>query len=140
MKKILKAGTYYIGDPCYIFDGSWMDILNQTDYLNDCSKPLFDRDFFAHSTAFGDGEFYDNNHYSYSVDAGLIACLPIEFVEIDNKVIGDEEIQQYGNIVIFPEDFVCSYNNGIFNFGDKIIINTSYESDDDYSEYDCDFE
>lgn len=138
MQKTLKAGTYYIGDPCYIFEESWGKVLDNTKYFKDDTAKLFDNDFFCSSTAHGDGLFEDQNGCEYPVDAGCISCLPISLIEIDNKVT-EEDIKNFGKIVTFKNDFVCQEEDGIFNIGD-IIINTrgSYGEDeeDDYDDGD----
>ena len=133
----LKAGAYYIGDPCYIFDKSWGDILDITDYFQYESNTINGMECFIHSTSYGDGIYYDNFGKAYAVDAGVIGCLPIDCIIIDNKSsVKEIEEDSLMHIKVFEKDFECSYKDGRFYIGDDIIINTQadYESEEDEEE------
>jgi hypothetical protein len=122
--KGMKKGKYYIGDFCYIFGDSWQEILDTTGYLTDGYCKINGYKCFAASTAYGDGEYKDNEGFKYPVDAGLIGIAPVKLLKLDNKLT--EEIiteEHYGRIVEMKEDFDCVCENGIFQFGD-ITINT----------------
>ena len=132
----MPAGTYYIGDPCYIFEDSWDKVLNSTNYLKD--NELFGKPIFVDSTAYGDGYFYDNRGRAYAVDAGMIGILPIELIEVDNVVTKEYiEKSEIMHMVTFEKEFECNSNEGFFEFGD-ITINTAEDEDDedDYEEED----
>ena len=126
----MKAGIYYIGDPCYLFDQSWQKILNETNYLEDGKHIIFRETVFCGSTAYGDGCYKDNLGRGYGVDAGLIGILPVSLLDIDKKV-SQEEVKNsdYMHIVEMKEDFDCNVHEGIFRFGD-IKINTRDDSDE----------
>jgi hypothetical protein len=114
----LPAGTYYIGDPCYVIkDEDWMQALNETNFFNLCASPeavrkrefnpknlrngafLYhakDHDFHYHlaasSTKFGDGDYPCKNNGceigKCGVDAGLISAIPVEMIEIYGEESG----------------------------------------------------
>lgn len=125
-----KKGTYYVGDPCYIFDESWDKILNDTEYFE---KPLIINNEIgiAGSTAHGDGCYTDNHGKSYIVDAGLIGVMPISFLNVDNELTIKQIGKYHGmHIVKFDDDFDVEIYNGEFIFG-NIVINTKEEYEDD---------
>lgn len=128
MKKMTK-GKYYIGDPCYIFEESWMDVLNETHFFRD--DKLKGKDICGGGTAYGDGSYYDNQGREYAVDAGIIAILPVSMLKIDNKeTLKSVRASEYMHILEFKKDFECSAEDGIFTFGD-IVINTKDEECDE---------
>lgn len=132
-----KAGTYYIGDPCYIFNKSWDQILEQTDYfLSESVENIFGFNCLVGGTAYGDGTYFDNYGRKYWVDAGLIGILPVELLGIDKCYTKEQiETEEGMHIITFESDFKAWVSNGHFYFGD-ININTNYDdesdSDDDY--------
>jgi len=126
----MKAGIYYIGDPCYLFDQSWQKILDETNYLKDGEHIIFGETVFCGSTAYGDGCCKDNFGRRYGVDAGLVGILPVSLLDIDKKVSREEvKNSDYMHIVEMKEDFDCSVHKGVFRFGD-IKINTRDVSDE----------
>lgn len=130
IKKILKAGTYYIGDPCYIFNETWSQILKETNYLTDLDVKIFEHEYFCSDTEHGDGEYKDQFNYKYLVDAGCIGCIPIELLKIDNKM-KDEEIATCAKVMTFEEDFECFEDDGVIHIGHIKIDTNIY---DDYEE------
>lgn len=127
----MKKGKYYIGDPCYIFDASWDDILNQTNYFSDGECTIKGKICVGGGTSYGDGCYYDNEGRKYYVDAGLIAILPISLLKIDNEItISEIEKSEGMHIIDFKEDFTAECENGKFRFG-NIKINTDDEDDED---------
>ena len=138
---ILPAGTYFIGDPCYLFghddEGTkkWEDICNQID-----EEPAYvgklisqgDRLAFIGGTANGDGTFYDHENHEYGVDAGLLGCSPIEWNSYKY-----EDLEKLGHVHTFDDQFQCTWIDGNFSFG-SFIIHTDYigeereEDDDDH--------
>ena len=116
----MKAGLYYVGDPCYAFDESWHKILEDTKYLEDGEHKIFGKTIFAGHTAYGDGEYKDNFGRKYAVDAGLLAIMPVSLINIDKKVSRKEiEKSKVMHIVIMDKDFDCEMvGDGVFRFGD----------------------
>ena len=128
LEYVLPAGTYYIGDPCYVFEDRWGD------FLGSVRSPLTDRfvglagivpegrppadsmeDLFravVFSTKHGDG-FYRSTHESvYPVDAGLLGAVPVDMPD------GSPEPGEV-TVETFDEDFVCSVDSrtGAIRFG-----------------------
>lgn len=130
----LRKGTYYVGDPCYIFSESWSEVLNATNYFNDDNiVKIFGKECIAGGTAYGDGSYFDNFGRKYWVDAGLIGALPISLINKDKNVTLKKVKASEGmHIIEFTEDFEVSISNGVFNFG-NIIINTTDDDSDDVS-------
>lgn len=142
------AGTYYIGDPCYAFQGSdWDKILAESDFFSNEGKT---QNMWAGSTAYGDGTYNDQFGNEYPVDAGLIGIMPIEMCNfgdirwendqwIDERRIcranGEKFEFKPGNVVTFDQDFSVSYDyeNGDFEFG-HISIKTSYEYNEEWGD------
>jgi hypothetical protein len=121
----LKKGTYYVGDPCYIFGKSWSDFLNMLRFFGDCDiVKVFGEECIAGRTAYGDGSYFDNFGRKYCVDSGLVGILPISLIDKD-RVVTLEKIEESKcmHIIDFSEDFEVSIYNGVFNFG-NVIINT----------------
>jgi len=124
-----KAGTYYVGDLCYVInDQNWEVLGEKTHWFQDDDKFEFKgREVFVSSTAYGDGLFRDYQDREYSVDAGLIGVIPFDIID-DNKTGSG------GQIIVFENDFSASCSDkGIFKIGD-ITIDTSNDEDEDWDE------
>jgi len=133
----LAAGEYYIGDPCYILDEDQYDtLLCETEFFMqgsvDRGGVMFDKAsrkyFSVFSTKYGDGVYRGNNGFSYGVDAGCIACIPVEMVSEPRY---DTDV----TAVQFDHDFEVRYEDGLIVFGD-VIINTDPDEEYDDEEYD----
>lgn len=117
----MKAGSYYIGDPCHaVTHKTWIEMVDTVWLQNERSGGL--REFrgesiFVCSTAHGDGCYPAGPDYfiEIGVDSGAIGCLPVSLVE---------EKDVHGYHVTFHYDFECSYENGVFTFG-NITIDTN---------------
>jgi len=134
----MKAGTYYVGDPCYVFDKSWGKFLDEYNKTNKPIQTILGHELCIGQTAYGDGEYYDeNSKMEFTVDAGLLACLPVEMLEIDKRyTVEDVSKSTYMHIVIFEEDFEADTTSGVFQFG-PIKINTYYDFyDEEYEDED----
>lgn len=139
MHKVFKAGTYYIGDPCYLFEQSWEKILDDNKYFESENQFINGLPVAVGSTCYGDGTYTDNLGRKYSVDAGIIGILPIELIDLDKK-LSLQEIQnddELAHIFSFDIDFSVDIKNGVFNFY-NIFINTKYYNvveDEYYSDF-----
>jgi hypothetical protein len=121
----LAAGKYYVADPCYVLAEDVYDrLLRETDYFMmnsvDRGGVMVDNvsgSYFAvFSTKYGDGSYRDGKGFEYGVDAGCIACIPVDICK-------ERSDNQYINEVEFTKDFEVRYEDGLIVFGD-IIINT----------------
>jgi hypothetical protein len=130
-------GKYYIGDPCYAMSHEeWRDLLQETEYLKEDINVWNDHKIFTHSTAFGDGEYYDEFGRPYGVDSGMIGIIPLSAINLRQKsLVGGWEIE-------FENAFDVMYESGCFTFG-HIRINTDDDSDDyewEDDEYDDEYD
>src|SRR5574343_1456005 len=87
--ELLPAGTYYIGDPCYVLHNEWGEICDVI-----CSREFKERDWvlvladgrkvaMAH-TEYGDGEYWDREGNAYGVDAGLLGAIKLSDIDLTN--------------------------------------------------------
>lgn len=99
---------FYIGDPCYV--------LNDEEYQQNWGNRNGFRDgeiqtdkgvWFVHDTAFGDGEYHDQNGIDYGVDSGTLAVIPMEIVYahpdediLRDGVVSIEKAMYLGNVVM----------------------------------------
>lgn len=139
IKEILPKGWYWIGDPCYIlkeelgFD--WQDILEKTLYLGlyrdnehmnthhnyvprESAKKVFqykDITFGVSSTSYGDGCYYDQFGFGYSVDSGCIGAIPSNPIKM--TLTEFMYLSQLMKLIYFDEEITISYNNGIIQIG-----------------------
>lgn len=128
----MPAGTYYIGDLCYVMHVEWNEVCElffQDRSDHGCNEGKFTlndgRSFVSFNTRYGDGTYRDQNGDAYYVDAGLIGCIRVDDIREDVPSSGR-------NIVTFDTEFLCSASRGLLKFG-HIMIDTdpSYEVDDD---------
>jgi len=118
--KTFKAGKYYIGDLCYVVsDDNWIPLLESSEYLEGDNITFKNESIWAHSTHYGDGEYFDQSGRAYGVDAGIIGIMSADLRDKTND---------YDNIIDFENDFEVSYEDGIFYFG-NITIDTRNEDD-----------
>ena len=133
---MMKAGKYYVGDLCYVFnDEDWQAVCKVIIDGHSCLEGEFNlpdgRRFAVFSTAWGDGEYYDQNGHSYSVDAGSIGCMLVDNITA-NKY---DNLLDLGNIVEMKRDFQCYSNDGLIHIGD-LEIDTDPKDDWDDMDYD----
>ena len=137
---MMPAGTYYVGDLCYVMDDDeWDEFCTLTIKDNECLEGEFELDgrkFATYGTKWGDGEYRDQNGHSYGVDAGLIGCIRLS----DIKDPDYDEIGRLGNIVVFEKDFTTSGGrNGVREWNGKIhighiVIDTDADVNCDYTD------
>jgi hypothetical protein len=136
---MMPAGTYYVGDLCYVMHDEWDEVCNLTaDPVNfsrclDGEFTLKDgRRFACYSTAFGDGCYFDKQGREYGVDAGLIGC--ILFSDIDRNNMKNDI--NGGNIISFNRAFLTSGGrgtpewDGVIYFGHIEIETDCIENED----------
>lgn len=117
----MPAGTYYVGDLCYVMHERWDEfcdvtisgthVLSGEMELNDGTR------FACYSTKWGDGSYSDESGRKYSVDAGLIGCVRMEDIELDM----DGNSTNGGQVIEFKEPFETRSENGVIYIGDVCI-------------------
>lgn len=143
---ILPAGSYYVGDLCYLFDEKTDDIYQAYVCgvnMDDEGKPVNikagrRKEFaaFYGSTAYGDGQFTDNLGNEYSVDAGILGVVQL----LSSDLIAEAkkiEAEGHGKIIEFKENFSVDRDEaGTFTFGHLTIVTN--DDEDEYDPYDED--
>ena len=124
---MMPAGTYYIGDLCYVMtDEEWDAVSDLTkNYTEEGEYEFVDgRRFAFYRTAYGDGIYEDNYGFTeYRVDSGSIGCFKIEHIQY--KAF-DPVNFDCGNLVVFEKPFETSYRDGKIIFGGLIIYTAPY--------------
>lgn len=127
----MKAGKYWLSDPCYVLRE---ELIPGFDWVRDFSKPVFGGNStiteatcrvtvnghvcIAFNTEHGDGVYMSSQGHELGVDSGSIGLIPVELVRS-----GD------AHMVEFPEDFDCWEQGGVLHFG-RIMIDTSYDEEE----------
>lgn len=165
---MLKAGLYWVGDPCYVLDDAngynWQEVLTKTRFfnlfatdedmrnsqytskVNQCGEFDWGKGrMCASSTMYGDGVYFDLSGREYGVDAGLLSAIPLDMLpdtsaKMNRAPTGVSEIDG-GHIIEFKEDFTIEFTeDGKILIG-HIFINTGDSDDEDeYYEDDEDYE
>lgn len=132
----MEAGTFYVGDLCYVLNDSWDEFCKLTIRDEECVSGGFrfadGREFVSFTTIYGDGTYEDNELRQYPVDAGLIGCIRVDDMDCDV-----EDVCDGGQIIKFEKPFVCELVDGILYFG-KVAIDL--DPSDDYNEDEEEYE
>lgn len=127
---MMKAGTYYVGDLCYVMHDVWDEVCNlmfPTNEMVDGELQLSNGKVFAvYGTAYGDGTYYDQTGREYLVDAGIIGCILLSDINFDDK---SNEVSG-GQVKEFARDFDTHSEQGVIFIG-GIAINTGDEDEED---------
>ena len=121
---MMKSGTYYIGDLCYVMHDRWDEFCNLTIVGNkvlDGEFNLSDGTRFAtFTTQWGDGTYKDELGNEYPVDAGLIGCIRVEDIAPE-----DLANLESGRVVEFVQAFSTWSAGGEIRIG-NVLIDTDY--------------
>ena len=132
----MPAGTYYIGDLCYIFHGDkeWDEVCQLTTSGHTCIEGVFTlkdgRVFSMYNTAYGDGTYGSSLGATFSVDSGSIGCIlmsDIDFTDSENDTSG-------GFVMTFENDFSTQSESGTISFGELSIYTDPDPADEDEDE------
>jgi len=152
----LPAGTYYIGDPCYVIkDEDWMQALDETNFFNmfpsaeatvkreyndkhmmngiflcEIDTGIKDSESYllaASSTAWGDGCYNCFDGYEKIGECGVDAGLIAAIPVAMIKEHGQESGLDLGVIHDFDHPFGIEYSDGTISFGNVKV----YTGDDD---------
>lgn len=132
----LPAGTYYVGDLCYVLSDYDYDEIVCTFEYDDGNVYIVNGYTFAWSnTAYGDGVYRDSKRNKYPVDAGLIGILRVddhpELLDDLLKHNQDDDSFYKHNLFTFNKEFTIEFDNGVFNVNGN-IINTRDEDEENY--------
>lgn len=123
---IFPAGTYYIGDLSYVITegDKWLKVNEMCDYFQ---KPhvfeLYGNKAMCCRTAWGDGVYDDvANKYRFGVDSGSIGICDVKSIQ-DPYILSDS-LLKHSAVIKFNKAFVVKMYDGIFRFGDEIVIST----------------
>jgi len=111
----LKAGTYWVGDLCYLIEDreDWDQVVK---FMFENDKPKYGvftlkgAKGAIFGTAYGDGCYSDNFGNEYGVDSGTLGLFPV-------GVLPTARFESGGTIHNFPQDFEVSSKRGNMNFG-----------------------
>ena len=138
----MRPGTYLVGDLCYVMHPQWKEVCGLM-FACDDNRVLHGEfnlangvRFAVHSTAYGDGTYYDEQDRAYPVDAGLIGCIRVQ------DVYDPEWYLEGVHTVEFTKPFELQYDNGVISFVDingKTIVAIDTDpvydnSEDEYEE------
>lgn len=121
-----KKGLF-IGDPCYVIpDEQWSDYVDA--YLEARDRGYAHFNFNGvnvggTNTAYGDGEYYDDEDNSYPVDAGLIGVTPLELLSKVRRGMGLFIQGEFEARIEYNDGDIEIYING----RNPIIISTKEE-------------
>ena len=129
-KTMMPAGTYYIGDLCYVMDTEWDDVCALTIVDGHCIYGKFTlpdgREFAMFSTKYGDGEYRASNGARLGVDSGSIGCIRLIDTDMDTVQKNyTQTLDELGTVVTFDKPFsvMGNRNTGRIRFG-HITIRT----------------
>lgn len=131
---MMKAGTYYVGDLCYVMHERWDEVCDLIIVKSECLDGEFNlKDgtrFAIYGTSYGDGTYKDELGNEYSVDAGSIGCIMVSNIDIESKgnFLGG------GNIHTFDQDFYTGEKDGKIMFH-NLSIDTDPVYEDEEEEY-----
>jgi len=130
-----EAGTYYVGDLCYVLGDRWDEFCELTIKTSSEGAECLDGGFvmkdgtrfWQHGTMYGDGTYHDNLGRKYPVDAGLIGVVAMDQIDKEPSWL------EGGQVINFNQAFEPYFKEGRFYFG-YIIIDTSGNSNYEYEE------
>jgi len=147
MTAVMPAGTYYVGDTCYVMHDAWNECCRLFFEGRDdhgCNEGVFQledgRKFANFNTTYGDGGYPSSIDTTFYVYSGTIGCIKLE--DIRDESTSMEEMKGLGAIVTFEEDFVVTKNLNTIHIG-HVEVYTGHdpyyeEEDEDYQLYDED--
>lgn len=127
----MPAGSYWIGDLCYVLDDVWDEVceLYFASESNDVPGGEFTladgRKFAMYGTRWGDGSYEDQSGRSFGVDSGTLGCIMIN--DIANAT------SNLGHVTSFRNNFDTGYTDrdkSVIKFG-HIQIDTGDFADEE---------
>jgi hypothetical protein len=127
---------YYIGDLCYVMSEEWQDVCNA--FYSGDDEPLYEledgRTFFMLNTAYGDGQYNDQNGLPYAVDSGSIGAVKVD--DLNDSELATVLERGLGHVHEFPYELTeldVEDANGILYFADVAIdtVGADFEEEED---------
>lgn len=134
----IKAGTYWVGDPCYVYpDAECSDFCRKINLDANTGNGMVQTyngvDFAVIGTAYGDRccTLKDGGKAvgSMGVDAGLLSVIPVDLAETWDQW---DENKGLGVIIEVEEDGTLNASGGNFDFcGFSVVTDDSDAEDED---------
>ena len=131
---MMKAGTYYVGDLCYVMHEDWDEVCALTINGNRAIGGEFNlkdgRRFAIYNTMYGDGTYHDQYNNEYWVDSGSIGCILLSDIDLNaegNNIDG-------GSVIGIEIDFYTGEQDGKIMFH-KVSINTDDMVEEEFEPY-----
>jgi hypothetical protein len=131
---MMPAGTFYIGDLCYVLSPEWDEVCG---LLFEGNRPVNGeftlkdgRRFACYTTMYGDGEYPTSTGTYVGVDAGVVGCVLVSDIRDP-----EADPAKDGIVVTFESPFYTRSSDGVIHFGDVAVDTSGDEGDDeDYSD------
>jgi len=143
MNEELSVGKYYIGDPSFVLHDKITVGIWENEYKCKNGKfTIFGYECIFQSIHKNNCSFIDTNNNKYTIETGILSCIPIELIEKDKLHL----CNHYGYIYEFNEPLKFIYLSGLFYIKSKnILIKFNHENNEKeycsdnegyYSDYD----
>jgi hypothetical protein len=132
---MITTVKYYIGDLCYVMSDEWSEVCDAF-FTGDNDDSIYEledgRAFFMLNTAYGDGQYNDQNGLPYAVDSGSIGAIKVD--DIRGTELASVLERGLGHVHEFPyelTDLDVESNNGVLYFGDVVIDTVGADFDEE---------
>ena len=144
----LQPTKYYIGDLCYVMHDCWDEVCEllfpegADDTIEGEHKLADGRTFIIYGTAYGDGEYTDQNFKRYAVDSGTLGAIKVDNIR-DLEGFNRTVENGCGHVHEFPTEIS---EMDCYNLRGEIVLYTVaidtamdyYTQDDDDYTFDTD--
>lgn len=132
VQKVLPAGIYFFGDPCYVFDQDWLRFCHYFDSFYKSSDQVVSDSLIelkeewngaiANYTAYGDGKFQSEDEtFNCFVDSGMIGLVEGSYWEKNDQ----ERLNELGKVIEFNEPVLFESHEGKFFINGVLVVNTN---------------
>ena len=123
----LPAGTYWVGDLCYVIsDDDWSSRVCKTYYRDVAVKLGSGETALIYGTVTGDGNYRTSKNFSLGVDSGSLGIIPKSAVDkymAELSVDRGDAVVARGAEIVFTTEFICKQDrdNRLILLGDLKI-------------------